>query len=39
MLRGARVVTGPQSSEIDRRRQAHAQAAALIEERNAQRVK
>jgi hypothetical protein len=30
---------GPQSSEIERRRQAHAQAAALMEERNAQRVK
>jgi hypothetical protein len=29
----------PQSSEIERRRQAHAQAAALMEERNAQRVK
>jgi hypothetical protein len=29
----------PQSSEIDWRRQAHAQAAALMEERNAQRVK
>jgi hypothetical protein len=35
----ARFVIGPQSSEIDRRRQAHAQAAALMEERNAQRVK
>jgi hypothetical protein len=39
MTRRARFVTGPQSSEIDPRRQAHAQAAALMEERNAQRVK
>jgi hypothetical protein len=39
MLGGARFIIGPQSSEIGRRRQAHAQAAALMEERNAQRVK